>query len=297
MSRSQSPLVQPGVKMSKKGTQNRETRKGGNEDPPSGMSLVASYCRIKPLNADSAKQSGGVASAKRITGWDEDSGMVELSGEAYKFARSTLPPNSSQAHVYDVIAQPLVRAWLEGYDVDLISYGQTGAGKTFTMFGPPFSMAAAAKELGSNGSGISGDGILLEEHGFILRAGFEALAAVESINSCGGRAVLHGSMVEMSIMSLVDQSVIDLLNNRQTCYVDKQHHLQGARLVPLQTAADIVNMAAAVETRLTRGTKMNDTSSRSHCVTVFTMSMLEGSHSTTACICSLGNSCLPNSSK
>ena len=78
----------------------------------------------------------------------------------------------------------------------------------------------------------------------------------------------------MSITSLSNQSVQDLLNERAMCYVDKDHHLQGALQVPLQTEADVVRMAAAVETRLTRGTKMNDTSSRSHCVTVFTLSVL-----------------------
>ena len=74
--------------------------------------------------------------------------------------------------------------------------------------------------------------------------------------------------------SLADQSVQDLLTGKHV--VDKDHHLQGALLIPLESARDIVKMAAAVETRLTRGTKMNDTSSRSHCVTVFTLSVLEG---------------------
>jgi hypothetical protein len=167
---------------------------------------------------------------------------------------------------------------LDGYDADLISYGQTGAGKTFTMFGPPFSMERAAARVDAQGSGagISGVGILQPEHGCILRSGFEALEAVAAMAERGNRAALHGSMVEMSIMSLANQSVIDLLNNRQTCYVDKAHHLQGARMVPIKTAADLVNLAAAVEIRLVRGTRMNDTSSRSHCVTVFTLSVLEG---------------------
>ena len=152
-------------------------------------------------------------------------------------------------------------------------------GKTFTMFGPPFSMEQAANKLNSSGSGegTSGDGIILPEHGFILRSGFEALQAVAAINNSGGKATLHGSMVEMSIMTLTNQSVVDLINDRKTCFVDKSHHLQGAVMVPLRSAADVVNMAAAVETRLVRGTKMNDTSSRSHCCAVFTLSVCDDS--------------------
>ena len=156
----------------------------------------------------------------------------------------------------------------EGYDIDCISYGQTGSGKTFTMFGPPFSMENATKALGpSGGDGVSSDGIILPEHGIILRSGLEILQAVAAINASGTRkATLHGSMVEMSIMTLTNQSVVDLINNRKVCFVDKSHHLQGAAMVPLRTAGDVVRMAGAVETRLVRGTKMNDTSSRSRIV-------------------------------
>ena len=50
---------------------------------------------------------------------------------------------------------------------------------------------------------------------------------------------------------------------------------QGAKMVPLRTASEVVGMAAAVETRLCRGTRMNDTSSRSHCVALFTLYMLK----------------------
>jgi hypothetical protein len=99
---------------------------------------MASFCRIKPTSADKA---GGKDSGKRITAWDEATGRVEMGAAAYEHARAAIGPDTPQARAYEVIAQPLVQKWLEGYDADLLSYGQTGAGKTFTMFGPPFSMA------------------------------------------------------------------------------------------------------------------------------------------------------------
>jgi hypothetical protein len=88
---------------------------------------------------------------------------------------------------------------------------------------------------------------------------------------------LHGSMAEMSIMSFTDQTVLDLLNKNKPCYLDKSHHLQGAKHVPIKSARDLVQVAAAVETRTTRGTRMNDTSSRSHCITIFTFHQLDAS--------------------
>jgi hypothetical protein len=137
-------------------------------------------------------------------------------------------------------------------------------------------MSEAATALSDSSSGsISGEGILKDEHGFMLRAGFELLAAVEQ---CGMRATLHGSMVEVSILGMrpCDQTACDLLNARAPCYVDDTYRLQGARQMPLHTASDVVNLAAAVETRLRRGTKMNESSSRSHCICALTLIVLDG---------------------
>ena len=44
----------------------------------------------------------------------------------------------------------------------------------------------------------------------------------------------------------------------------------------MKCAADVVHLAAAVESRLTRGTLMNHNSSRSHCVAVLKLTVLEG---------------------
>lgn len=42
------------------------------------------------------------------------------------------PPNASQKDVY-ACTEPLVLAFLEGYNASLLVYGQTGAGKTYTI--------------------------------------------------------------------------------------------------------------------------------------------------------------------
>lgn len=233
--------------------------------------------------------------------------------KTFDFPTATLPPDSTQEHVYKTVAAPLVAQFCAGIDVDLISYGQTGSGKTFTMFGPPHSMAEAAAALRGSpkGDSIAGEkGVLRPEHGFVLRSGLDSLAAVKALEARGCKAVLHGSMIEMSILSFVDQKCKDLLKGMVICFVDDENHLQGAeqnvgpfscvlsvifsarishdthartRLSPcsalpqeLRCAADLVELAAAVESRLTRGTRMNDNSSRSHCVAVLKLTVLEG---------------------
>ena len=42
-------------------------------------------------------------------------------------------PMCSQAKVYDTTARPVVDSALQGYNATIFAYGQTGAGKTFTM--------------------------------------------------------------------------------------------------------------------------------------------------------------------
>ena len=256
------------------------TEKKNSASKPQNMMPIASFVRIKPI-IKSEEKGGGVAVEKHISGWNEDKGTVVISGvkgggsTEFDHMCATLPPDATQARVYDTIAAPLVRRFLDGFDVDLISYGQTGSGKTYTMFGPPGSMSEAATELDTSGEQ---GGILKDEHGFMLRAGFESLAAVEALRQDNLRVGLHGSMVEVSILGMrpCDQTATDLLNARSPCYVDASYHLQGARQMPLNSHADVVNLAAAVETRLTRGTKMNDTSSRSHCICALTLIVFDG---------------------
>jgi hypothetical protein len=250
--------------------------------PPKKLPKLHSYARIKPASAD---KKGGTEAKQTITGWNEESGTVTFNGKKskpqnYNHFEHVLSPTDSQQHAYDIVCSPLVNLWLSGHDCDLICYGQTGSGKTYTQFGPPKSMQKALNELGSTpneGIGVlSEEGIMSKDYGFILRTGFAALQAVAAINNsqpnAKSKAVLHGSMVEMSIMSAKSQNAGDLLTkNKKECFVDKHHHLEGAQMIPLRDAHDLVHLAAAVETRLTRGTKMNNSSSRSHCVTVFTL--------------------------
>ena len=79
----------------------------------------------------------------------------------------------------------------------------------------------------------------------IGRVGFgHRLGALEAT---GKKAVLHGSMVEITILSFNDQTATDLLNGKAPCYVDDKHHLQGAKQLPLRTAADVVAPASPLE--------------------------------------------------
>lgn len=42
---------------------------------------------------------------------------------------------SSQRYVFDVVAKDIVKGFMEGYNGTIFAYGQTGAGKTYTIQG------------------------------------------------------------------------------------------------------------------------------------------------------------------
>ena len=44
-----------------------------------------------------------------------------------------LPPGASQSDVYHAAVQPIVKDVLAGYNGTIMAYGQTGAGKTYTL--------------------------------------------------------------------------------------------------------------------------------------------------------------------
>ena len=242
---------------------------------------IHSFAKIKPSSAD---LKGGTAASQTITGWDAEKGVVVIGSSVegakgkdrvFEHFERTIPPDTSQSRTYELVCAPLVTKWLEGYDVDVICYGQTGSGKTYTQFGPPHSMKKAKEFLGEKGGigSICGDNVMSDDYGFILRAGFDALKTVAKINdgSSNSKALLFGSMVELSLQNISAQNASDLLNQKKQCFVDKYNHLEGAAHIPLVDSRALVDMAAAVETRLARGTKMNNSSSRSHCITVFTL--------------------------
>merc|ERR1712083_1147420 len=79
------------------------------------------------------------------------------------------------------------------------------------------------------------------------------------------RGVMTGSMVELHF-----DVIFDLLNEKKHCSIDNNHQLQGTLNMPLNSPADILRLATAVEARSTNETLRNETSSRSHCITTLT---------------------------
>ncbi|XP_078026230.1 kinesin-like protein KIF1B isoform X4 [Epinephelus lanceolatus] len=167
------------------------------------------------------------------------------------------PSFASQNLVYNDIGKEMLAHAFEGYNVCIFAYGQTGAGKSYTMMGK--------QEEGQEG---------------IIPMLCEDL--FEKINEDSNKEELSYS-VEVSYMEIYCERVRDLLNpkNKGNLRV-REHPLLGPYVEDLSKLAvtsytDIADlMDAGNKARTVAATNMNETSSRSHAV--FTIVFTQKKH-------------------
>uniref|UniRef100_A0A7N6BU43 plus-end-directed kinesin ATPase n=1 Tax=Anabas testudineus TaxID=64144 RepID=A0A7N6BU43_ANATE len=178
----------------------------------------------------------------------------------YSYWSHTTPEDSSfasQKLVYNDIGKEMLEHAFEGYNVCIFAYGQTGAGKSYTMMGK--------QEEGQEG---------------IIPMLCEDL--FEKINEDSNKEDLSYS-VEVSYMEIYCERVRDLLNpkNKGNLRV-REHPLLGPYVEDLSKLAvtsytDIADlMDAGNKARTVAATNMNETSSRSHAV--FTIVFTQRKH-------------------
>ncbi|XWS11294.1 hypothetical protein CRYUN_Cryun38cG0071800 [Craigia yunnanensis] len=98
----------------------------GNLDPS-----VKVVVRIRPVNG----QENEVDRTVRKVSSDS----LSVGDRKFTFD-SVLDSNSNQEDVFQLIGVPLVKNALAGYNTSILSYGQSGSVKTYTMWGPPSAM-------------------------------------------------------------------------------------------------------------------------------------------------------------
>ena len=97
----------------------------------SGTDSIRVYGRVRPQN-NLERTRGG----QPCLTYHNDSTQVCVyeKNEVYKFNfLRFFQPDVSQYEVYDEVAAPVVEDFLEGINSAILVYGQTSAGKTFTM--------------------------------------------------------------------------------------------------------------------------------------------------------------------
>ncbi|KFD70525.1 hypothetical protein M514_17318 [Trichuris suis] len=165
---------------------------------------------------------------------------------------------ASQRTVYNDLGLEMLEHAFHGYNVCIFAYGQTGAGKSFTMMGKP-----------------SGD-----DQGIIPQFCKDLFQRI-SENSKKEANLTYS--VEVSYMEIYCERVRDLLNPKNTTNLRvREHPLLGPYVEDLTKLAvttyqDISNLIdEGNKSRTVAATNMNETSSRSHAV--FTLVLTQRRH-------------------
>ena len=180
---------------------------------------------------------------------------------------------ASQTEVFEDVSH-LVRSALDGYKVCVFAYGQTGSGKTYTMLG----------DGGEDGSTLDrGDADGGASRGLIPRCVERIFAARDAAARAADAA--EPFAVTATMVEIYNEEIRDLLAASSTKTVDESHggasskldvkhdartgetSVTNARCVEVASAKEIASLLRRADAaRTTRGTNMNDRSSRSHMV-------------------------------
>ncbi|KAL6610176.1 hypothetical protein ACP70R_040145 [Stipagrostis hirtigluma subsp. patula] len=201
------------------------------------------FCRCRPLSADEVTR--GCSSVVEVDPSKETELQFVPSKKdkrVFKFDR-VFGPNDDQVDVFSETA-PVVRSAMDGFNVCIFAYGQTGTGKTFTMEGHP------------------------ENRGVNYRA-LEELFRVSAERST---SIAYNFSV--SILEVYNEKIRDLLdesNEQAAKRLDIKQSSDGTQEVPGLVEAPIYTidgvwekLKAGARNRSVGSTSANELSSRSH---------------------------------
>ncbi|XP_047152449.1 kinesin-like protein KIN-1 [Vigna umbellata] len=216
------------------------------------MSNITVCARFRPLNSkEKQNDSNSVCIRSRDTETfifkdekDEES--------VFSFDR-VFYEQSEQADVYQFLALPMVRDVVDGYNGTIITYGQTGAGKTYSMEGP------GILECGEQKKGL-------------LSRVVEGL--FDSLNSSDEKKTYS---IKLSMVEIYMEKVRDLFDLSKVNIQIKESKSRGillpgvTEITVLDPVEALQNLSKGIANRTVGETQMNMASSRSHCIYIFTI--------------------------
>ncbi|KAK9829410.1 hypothetical protein WJX72_005680 [[Myrmecia] bisecta] len=210
------------------------------------------YVRVKPLTAEEG--AAGMFSVLRCADDHRIQCTAQGSAKAFDFDR-VFGPESRQEEIFEDVSQ-LVTSALDGYNVCIFAYGQTGAGKTHTMEGSK------------------------EQPGINYRAMKELFRSIREERSTDASIAIHVSIVE-----IYNEVVNDLLCSGGKKEVELQRAAGGFG-VPDLTQVEVTSpeqifeiMGQGFEHRAVGCHDINTHSSRSHCLLIINVAVTEASTS------------------
>ncbi|KAI8617489.1 P-loop containing nucleoside triphosphate hydrolase protein, partial [Chytriomyces sp. MP71] len=201
---------------------------------------------------------------------------------------SVWPQDSTQDHIFESEVEPLVNAFVQGFNATLFAYGQTGSGKSLTN---------AIASITPSDSAISLSD-LSATSGMVSRAIHAIFAKLEETRACDCTQSLS---IKVSFLELHNEEWVDLLKEKKkpnsaksssakpttstnychdevTIREDKDGRLfiHGATSILVSDAESALKLLAkGSRLRTTAATSMNETSSRSHAIFSLSLTILQ----------------------
>ena len=222
------------------------------------MDNVKVAIRLRPLNDKEKKDSDTRLCI--VANPSLNSVSLALTPESrvftYDFVADEL---ASQEQVFAAVGRPVATACLSGFNCTIFAYGQTGAGKTYTILGP---------DLGNSFSGSE-----LESRGLLPRCAEFLFDSIARETAAGEVEFL----VKCSYLEIYQETIIDLLDlsGESRALQLREDMKRGVYVEGLgeETLGDVRDayhrILAGNRNRHIGATSMNKESSRSH--TVFTL--------------------------
>ena len=197
--------------------------------------------------------------------------VSERHGQKTFYYDGVFGPDVAQQGVFDSSVVPVLTEVMEGYNCTIFCYGQTGSGKTYTMEGDLAVQAAGAAD--EQDAALPD---LSERAGIIPRALYRIFEMLESQRT--------EYTVRVSFIELYNEELKDLLcceedPKRLRLFEDSSRKgivIQGIEEAIIPTAADgVALLMTGSNKRRSAATKMNENSSRSHCIFSLTVHIKE----------------------
>lgn len=252
--------------------------------PDSERDHIQVFLRVRPLTtSEPQKPALGVIESANSVRIESNSKR----GISLDFAYDgVFSPNCSQAQVNKLVGVSCVKNLLQGYNATIFAYGQTGSGKTYTMYGLDEDARQWGKAMNST---VVGSGKLRKTAGLVPRitaALFQAIEGETVEDTTSTNKLVEKSsnylmenaeiVIKCTFLEIYNENVRDLLyvgsdsanrklrireTSRQGVWVEG---VTEEFVTCEQDVADLVRMGFRL--RSVGTTKLNERSSRSHCV-------------------------------
>ncbi|KAK3122583.1 hypothetical protein QOZ80_8AG0615560 [Eleusine coracana subsp. coracana] len=214
------------------------------------MSNVTVCVRFRPLSHKERKANGDNICFKKL---DSESFVVkdERDEDVIFSFDKVFYEDAEQSDVYNFLAVPIVSDAIDGTNGTIITYGQTGAGKTYSMEGPSILHCNQQKT-----------GLVQR----VVNELFESLKSSTSISTW---------TVKLSMVEIYLEKVRDLLHLSKDNLQIKESktqgiYISGATEISVMNGSDALeNLSQGIANRAVGETQMNLASSRSHCLYIF----------------------------